>query len=80
MRSQQEVRRLPFGGTTRSVERYVREWRKVGRVVAKVFGPKAECCAFDPGLTIWIPGETSIDLHDSRIWRAVYKFATEKEG
>ena len=49
---------LPGGKVTRSDAVYVKAWRRLGRdVCAALFpGRGAHCFAFDPGLTLHVPG------------------------
>lgn len=42
--------RLPSGGETRSRARYLREWKALGRRVARVLGAGYSLGSFDPDL------------------------------
>lgn len=49
-------RRLPRGGTTKSVRKYIAEWRKLGAPIEKALGGRMN--AFDPGISFIIPDHT----------------------
>jgi len=43
--------RLPTGLYTASRDRYAREWRRLGKVVGRVFGGRL--CGYDPNLLMY---------------------------
>lgn len=45
------IYRLPTGEAVSSPDRYVRAWRRLGKVVARELGSEIFLSAFDPGLT-----------------------------
>lgn len=51
---------LPSGKCTSSTATYVREWRRLGHPIAKLFG--CELYAFDPGLTMQLSNGDFIEL------------------
>lgn len=53
---------LPDGTRAANHPDYVLAWRAFGATVAAAFGPNCICTAFDPGVTIYIPGVGPMDL------------------
>lgn len=64
-----KYRRLPSGKSSKSADRYVREWRSLGRKLCKALGGERYIIGYDPGFLIYYKNSYSSENYPT--WLAL---------